>query len=82
MLRRSGPHLALKAPENFFSIFAGGGEGGFSLLPLVGILKMLSISWVIQICMKNMKTFLTPDPSHPPGGWDQTPPPTGVAFFF
>ena len=58
-----GPNLA---PEYFFSIswWWGGGLGGSFLLH-VCILKMLSISWGIQICMQNMNNFsdLWPSPS-------------------
>ena len=69
-----GPNLAPKALE-MFSLVYGGGQNFTS--PSLRMLKMLRISWGIQMCMQNRKkisplTFPTPAPKS--GCWDRLPP--------
>ena len=71
--RRGGPDqiwpkLGDKGAGIFFCLHAVGGIT--FLVPHACFLKMLGILWGFQICVQNMKNFLTPDLPHPaPQTW-------------
>ena len=77
MFKRYGPHLVpIRCGTSFWHMVGG----KISVIPHLYLLKMLKISWEIQICMGNMygkgKHFLTPDLPHTAPNldcWDQTP---------
>ena len=73
-------HFGAKCTREIFSPVVG---SKISFLLPVYTLKMLRVSSAIQICMQNMKKFLTLDLPYPaPQTWLLRPYPLGGNFFF